>query len=172
MTNVSVQDLEALIEQFRRNEWREMHLRVGDVELFLSADGIARLPQRVRESSATPASTSTALVAAPGTATSVAAPSCAVNSHADKLAAEVPLGWIQIRAPSLGSFYRAPNPGAPPFADIGARVSPESELCVIEVMKLFTTMRAGVAGVVREVYSKDGDLVEYDQPLFLIEPDA
>jgi biotin carboxyl carrier protein len=77
-----------------------------------------------------------------------------------------------VRAPSLGTFYSAPKPGAPKFADVGAQVEAQSELCLIEVMKLFTTMRAGIAGVVREIHVKDGDLVEFDQPLFLIEPNA
>ena len=84
----------------------------------------------------------------------------------------VPPGWVQIRAPSLGTFYRAPKPGAPKFVEVGATVTPESDLCLIEVMKLFTTLRSGVSGTVREVYVQDGELVEFDQPLFLIQPNA
>jgi acetyl-CoA carboxylase biotin carboxyl carrier protein len=163
VSNILVQDLEALIEQFKRSDWREMHLRMGDVELFLSADGSARLPERAREGLA-PANAAPIAVAAQSQLTS--------GSPATPAVASVPAGWIQVRAPSLGSFYRAPKPGAPSFADIGARVTVDSELCLIEVMKLFTTMRSGVGGIVREVYAKDGDLVEFDQPLFLIEPDA
>ena len=173
MSSIKVQDLEALIEQFKRSEWREMHLRMGDVELFLSADGAARLPERVREAAAPASAVPLATVAAAATATATAAQNHASPvGQATATAAVVPAGWIQVRAPSLGSFYRAPKPGAPSFADIGARVTPDTELCLIEVMKLFTTMRSGVGGIVREVYAKDGELVEFDQPLFLIEPDA
>jgi acetyl-CoA carboxylase biotin carboxyl carrier protein len=86
--------------------------------------------------------------------------------------ADAPAGWTIIKAPSLGTFYRAPKPGAPVFTDIGARVTGDTELCLIEVMKLFTTLRAGISGTVAEIYAKDGDLVEFDQPLFLIEPHA
>lgn len=160
MSSIKVQDIEALIEQFKRSEWREMHLRMGDVELFLSADGSARLPDRAREAAVQTVAAAPAAVAPTN------------HSVAPSPASTVPAGWVQVRAPSLGSFYRAPKPGAPAFADIGARVTPDSELCLIEVMKLFTTMRAGVGGIVREVYAKDGELVEFDQPLFLIEPDA
>lgn len=75
-----------------------------------------------------------------------------------------------VKAPSLGTFYRAPKPGAAPFVATGSTIGADSELCLIEVMKLFTTLRAGTAGTIREIYASDGDLVEYDQPLFLVEP--
>jgi acetyl-CoA carboxylase biotin carboxyl carrier protein len=55
---------------------------------------------------------------------------------------------------------------------LGQRVTPETEICLVEVMKLFTTVRAGVTGIVRKLLVADGDLVEFDQPLFYIEPDA
>lgn len=93
----------------------------------------------------------------------VAAPTTAART-------DIPDGWTMVRAPSLGTFYRAPKPGAAPFVAIGSKVGADSELCLIEVMKLFTTLRAGTAGAIREIYASDGDLVEYDQPLFLVEP--
>ncbi len=65
-----------------------------------------------------------------------------------------------------------PEAGSPPFVAVGQRVSADTEVCIVEVMKLFTTVRAGVAGTVRDVLVKDSDLVEFDQPLILIEPDA
>ena len=77
-----------------------------------------------------------------------------------------------MRAPNLGTFYRAPKPGAPPYVKIGQHVDAETELCLIEVMKLFTTVLAGVSGVVRQVLVEDAELVEFDQALFLIEPAA
>ena len=75
-----------------------------------------------------------------------------------------------VRAPNLGTFYRAPKPGAPPYVAVGQKVEAATEVCLIEVMKLFTSVRAGVAGTVREVLAEDAQLVEFDQPLFLIEP--
>ena len=63
----------------------------------------------------------------------------------------------------------APKPGAKPYVEIGQRVQPDTDVCVIEVMKLFTSVQAGVTGVVRQVLVKDAELVEFDQPLFLIE---
>ena len=80
-----------------------------------------------------------------------------------------PAGHVTIRAGSLGTFYMAPKPGAKPYVEIGQRVQPDTDVCVIEVMKLFTSVQAGVTGVVRQVLVKDAELVEFDQPLFLIE---
>jgi biotin carboxyl carrier protein len=75
-----------------------------------------------------------------------------------------------IRAPNLGTFYRAPKPGAPPYVEVGQRVEPDSEVCLIEVMKLFAPVRAGLAGVVREIRARDGEMVEFDQALIVVEP--
>lgn len=158
MTTISIRDLEALIEQFRRSDWREMHLRIGDTELFLSADGQARLPERAVAPASNTVAPKTATVAA-----SVAAPA---------ELATLPASWVQVRAPSIGTFYSAPQPGAPRFVEVGARVAPDTEMCLVEVMKLFTTVRAGCAGTVRQVLVNDAELVEFDQPLFVIEPDA
>ena len=75
-----------------------------------------------------------------------------------------------MRAPNLGTFYRAPKPGAAPYVTVGQTVDADTEVCLIEVMKLFTSVLAGVEGTVRKVLVEDAELVEYDQPLFLIEP--
>jgi acetyl-CoA carboxylase biotin carboxyl carrier protein len=78
-------------------------------------------------------------------------------------------GLSEVRAPLLGTFYRAPKPGAAPFVEVGARVEPDSIVGIIEVMKLMNTVRAGVAGVVREIRARDGELVEYGEALLLID---
>lgn len=169
MSSISTQDIEAIVDQFQRGDWREMHLRIGDVELFLSKDGNARLPDRSGAPAPAPAQAPAPAIAGPAAApVGHGAPAVAAAAPVGA----VPAGWVQIKAPSLGTFYRAPKPGAPKFVEVGAAVTPESDLCLIEVMKLFTTLRAGVSGTVREVYVQDGELVEFDQPLFLIQPNA
>jgi acetyl-CoA carboxylase biotin carboxyl carrier protein len=69
----------------------------------------------------------------------------------------------------LGTFYRAPKPGAASFVEIGQAVVPETELCLVEVMKLFTTLRAGMTGIIRQILVSDGEMIETGQPLFVIE---
>ncbi|HEX4599672.1 MAG TPA: acetyl-CoA carboxylase [Burkholderiaceae bacterium] len=74
----------------------------------------------------------------------------------------------KVTAPLLGTFYRAPKPGAQPFVDVGAQVEIDSIIGIIEVMKLMNTVRAGVRGTVIEVLAQDGTLVEYGQVLLRV----
>jgi acetyl-CoA carboxylase biotin carboxyl carrier protein len=75
-----------------------------------------------------------------------------------------------IDAPMLGTFYRAEAPGASPFVDVGAKVSPDTTVCLIEVMKMMNSIPAGVAGTIVEVCAENAALVEFGQPLFRVEP--
>lgn len=76
-----------------------------------------------------------------------------------------------IRSPTLGSFYRAPSPGAPPFVKIGDRVAIGQALGLVEVMKLFNTIEADIAGIVVAIHAEDGALVEHDQVLLTVRVD-
>ena len=78
--------------------------------------------------------------------------------------------WRSVTAPNLGTFYRSPKPGSAPFVEIGDVVAADTEICLLEVMKLFTSVTAGVAGVVRAIVARDAELVEGGQILFHIEP--
>jgi acetyl-CoA carboxylase biotin carboxyl carrier protein len=75
-----------------------------------------------------------------------------------------------IDAPMLGTFYRAEAPGAAPFVDVGSHVSPETTVCLIEVMKMMNSIPAGVEGTIIEVCAENAALVEFGQPLFRVEP--
>ena len=70
----------------------------------------------------------------------------------------------------VGVFYRAPNPGAPAFVNVGDTVFPEQTLCLIEAMKLFNELKSEVAGTVRAIHIENGQPVEFGQLLFEIEP--
>lgn len=76
----------------------------------------------------------------------------------------------QIKAPMLGIFYRASKPGAPPFVEVGDYVTEEDTVCIIEVMKLFNSIKAGVRGRVVKILVENNSMVEYDQPLFFVDP--
>jgi acetyl-CoA carboxylase biotin carboxyl carrier protein len=158
-----IADLELLIEDFKRSGLRELHGRYGDLEVYLSQDadapGLDGPRQRV---SAGPAA-GPAFPAAAGHS-AAAAPAAAAAERA------WPVGAAVVRAPYLGTFYRAPKPGAAPYVEIGASVAADSELCLVEVMKLFTAVRAGATGTVAEVLATDGELVQGGQPLFVIVP--
>jgi acetyl-CoA carboxylase biotin carboxyl carrier protein len=153
MSEIKPRDVEALLEMFEASDWREMKLRVEGLELFVSKTSGAR---------------ATAFAEAPARA----APAPVAAPAAKPRPSGAPEHWIAVRAPNLGTFYRAPKPGAPPFVEVGQHVEPTTEVCLIEVMKLFTTVFAGVSGTIRRVLAEDAELVEFDQALLLIEPDA
>jgi acetyl-CoA carboxylase biotin carboxyl carrier protein len=75
----------------------------------------------------------------------------------------------EIRAPMVGTFYRAPSPNAAPFVELGAKVKKGQPLCIIEVMKLFTTIYADADGEVVSIGAENGELVEYGRLLFVLE---
>jgi acetyl-CoA carboxylase biotin carboxyl carrier protein len=78
-------------------------------------------------------------------------------------------GFIAIKAPMLGAFYSAPKPGAAPFVKAGQWVSEGDSLCIIEVMKLFNTVKANIRGRIARICAENGQMVEYQQTLFLVE---
>jgi acetyl-CoA carboxylase biotin carboxyl carrier protein len=155
-------ELEVLIEEFRQSGLRELHARCGDLEVYLSQDSDASGLDAPRVSVAAPAAHAVPVATASSAAPVSAAPSSAPAA---------PEGSVLVTAPYLGTFYRAPKPGAPAYVEIGGSVSTESEVCLVEVMKLFTAVRAGVAGKVVQVLASDGDLVSAGQPLFAIQPE-
>lgn len=79
-------------------------------------------------------------------------------------------GQIEVRAPMVGTLYLGPSPDEPPFVEQGDHVERGAPLCLIEVMKLFTTIESMVAGRITEILADDATLVEYSQPLFVIDP--
>jgi acetyl-CoA carboxylase biotin carboxyl carrier protein len=77
---------------------------------------------------------------------------------------------VAIESPMVGTFYASSSPESPPFATIGTNVRPETTVCIIEAMKVFTEIPAGVSGKIVEVLAKDKQPVEFGQPLFRVEP--
>lgn len=115
------------------------------------------------------------LVARPPAPENPRAPAPSVSTTAPKLSPPpveepVPEGTIAIRAPMLGTFYRSPAPGEKPFVEVGQRVSANDTVCLIEVMKLFNSIRAGVDGIVVKILCENAALVEYNQVMVLVEP--
>jgi oxaloacetate decarboxylase alpha subunit len=81
-------------------------------------------------------------------------------------------GLVDVTAPMVGTVYRAPEPDAPPFVDVGSRVEVGAQLCIIEVMKLMNAVSAEVAGTVAEVCVESGSAVQYGDVLFRIRVDG
>jgi acetyl-CoA carboxylase biotin carboxyl carrier protein len=91
-----------------------------------------------------------------------------VNAPADAPASPVVPDGHVVKAPMVGTFYRAPNPGSPPFVELGQAVKEGEPLCIIEAMKLLNEIEADKSGVVKAILVESGAPVEFGQPLFLI----
>jgi acetyl-CoA carboxylase biotin carboxyl carrier protein len=106
-------------------------------------------------------------VAAP--APGAAAPAPAAASPAEIAAADASK-YITVRSPMIGTFYRSASPDKPLFVNVGDEIKPGSVLCIIEAMKLFNEIESEVSGRVVKILVDNASPVEYDQPLFLVEP--
>ncbi|MBS4217191.1 acetyl-CoA carboxylase biotin carboxyl carrier protein [Bacillus sp. FJAT-49711] len=78
--------------------------------------------------------------------------------------------YLQVVSPMVGTFYQSPSPDNPAYVQTGSQVSADTVVCIVEAMKLFNEIEAEVDGEIVEVLVKDGELVEYGQPLFLVKP--
>lgn len=148
--NLTYDDLVQIVELVKStSQFSEFRLKVGDIEVSLKrANGEARpamaapAPQRSTE---------------PVPVEARKAVSVSENLHA-------------VKAPMVGTFYRAPAPDKPPFVEVGQSVEPDTIVCIIEVMKLMNSIEAGVRGVVKEIAVHNGAPVEFGQALMGIEP--
>ena len=177
--DLDLEELAAVIEQLDKTEFTDFSFEKGDFRLRVSrgghfADAVPGVP-----SPHTPPQAAHDAAASPAAAASPQ-PSPAAPAHTLRAvpapAAQAPstheAGHAVVTAPMLGTFYSSPKPGSPAFVAVGDTVEPDAVVCIVEVMKLMNSVQAGVSGTVTEVYAKDGDLVEFGQPLFAVRESA
>jgi acetyl-CoA carboxylase biotin carboxyl carrier protein len=153
-----------LIESSSR--FGELHLKVGDVEIELRAKAAVDHPQAGRDEVA-------AQVAVQGGEVSNFVPiALAEIARSAAPAQQFREGSVLIRSPTIGTFYRAPEPGAKPYVEVGSRVKPDTTVCIIEVMKLMSSLPAEHNGVITHILVDDARLVEAEQVLMVIDPTA
>jgi acetyl-CoA carboxylase biotin carboxyl carrier protein len=152
--DLSHDDVQNILRIIDASSLEELHLEIGEFTLVVRKRG-------VRGNGASPA------VAETGDEAVRAAAPAAGARPAPRLARP---GMVEVRAPMVGTFYRSPAPAAPPFVEVGAKVEPDDVVCIIEVMKLMNSIHAGRRGRVVEILAENGELVEYGQPLVVIEP--
>ena len=99
-----------------------------------------------------------------------AAPAPAAPAAPEAAPADDDSKYVSIKSPMIGTFYRKPSPDKPSFVNVGDDVSADTVVCMIEAMKLFNEIEAEITGKIVKVLVDDGDPVEYDQPLFLVDP--
>jgi acetyl-CoA carboxylase biotin carboxyl carrier protein len=148
----TIKDLVALM---RRHDLSEIDLTMGD--------------QRIRLRRGSRVVTAAPVAFPPATISPTPAP--AVSPNAAPATKEKPgRHLVEIKSETPGTFYAKPEPDKPPFVTKGSRVKPETVVGLIEAMKLFTEIPAGVAGVIEEILAENGQAVEYGQVLFRVDP--
>jgi len=158
---LSEDDVLHILKLIDESNFDYFQLEVGELKITVSKGEPIPLGN-----TAQPVAMSAAPAAAPAPKP---APAPAATAAAPK-AALIPAGHLAITAPLLGTFYVAPEPGAPPFVQVGQQVTEDTTCGLIEVMKVFNSVRAGVKGTVVEVVAANGGFVEFGQPLIIVKP--
>ena len=161
--DLSKDDVLKILKMIDESGYDDVRLEVGDFKLHVQKQGAAQ--HAPSEAPARVASPVSSVAPQQSTAPAAAPPAAAAEEV-------VPAGMIAVRSPMLGTFYRAPSPGEKPFVEVGSRVTPDETVCLVEVMKLFNSIKAGVAGRVARILVENGSMVEHAQLLILIEPDT
>jgi len=157
------------------SDFNELHLEMGDLKLTVMKGGHGgSVQQRDRSELANQLNKATVQA---DTETAVKEKvqeekAEAQGRHAGDVSIVEEEGLIPIKAPMIGMFYRKSEPDAPPYVDIGSFVEEDTTVCLLEVMKVFNAVRAGVRGYIRKVCAESSELVEYGQTLFLVEPEG
>jgi len=136
---------------------------------LLEESGIAEIEIHEGEESVRISRHAAATAAAPVAIAAAPAPVAAAAPTAEAAPAEEKIEGHVLNSPMVGSFYRAPSPGASTFVEVGSKVSVGDTLCIIEAMKLLNQIEADKGGTIKAILVENGQPVEYNQPLFIIE---
>ncbi len=180
LQGLSYPELLQLVELVKSSsQFSEFRFRSGDVEIELrrgnSGSRSEATPAGERSDTTIgdgPESPAPAHAPAAEKSPAPASPASPASSAPRRERAQaVPEPGTIIRSPMVGTFYRAPEPGAAPFVEVGAKVEPDTRVCIIEVMKLMNSIPAGCQGTVTQILVEDGEAVEYGQALLVIGAD-
>ena len=154
--SLNPQEIRQILDALEASDWDEAVVTVGDVSISVARGGAtitAAQPLAPASPAAVPQRPDP-VAAAPVAAAPVAAPT----------------GGVDVPSPTVGLFWRAPQPGAPPFVEVGQVVQLGEVLCIVEVMKLMYNVTAEVAGTVVAIHVENAQAVEFNQPLMTILP--
>ena len=158
LTNEDVQDILQLVNV---SSFNVLNLQTDRFKLSLRRSGDGEWTQSAQELSAPNLMTAAAVRTEP--AAPVVAP---------KAAAAAEDGLVDIRTPLLGTFYRSPKPGSPPFVEIGSRVDKDTVVAIVETMKLMNSVYAGVCGTIAEICLGDADFADHEAVLMRVRPEG
>lgn len=167
--DLDLEELAAVIELLDKADFTDFRYEKGDLRIAVRRGGPPLegpppppTPEPARNAARVAGPVNPAPLAAPASAAPAAPASTEPGVGGD--------GTVLVRSGMLGTFYRSPKPGDPPFVEVGDKIEPDSVVGIVEVMKLMNSVSAGVAGEIVAVHAQNGDLVEFDQPLFSVRP--
>lgn len=165
---MDLKEIQNLIKFVARSGAAEVNLETEDFKIVIKTENAMRAEGAVPQVISVPQ----ASVAAPAPAASAPAPAPSAPAPAAQpaAAAEDDSKYVTIKSPMIGTFYRRPSPDKDLFVNVGDEVSKGSVVCIIEAMKLFNEIESEISGKIVKVLVDDQSPVEYDQPLFLVDP--
>ncbi len=158
---MDIKEIQNLIKFVSKSEVAEVNLKLKDFEIKIKNIGgqtVSYAPQPMMQAP---------IAVAPQTPQPVAVAEAPVSTAAP---AEDLSKYVTVKSPMIGTFYRSSGPGKDPFVSVGDNVSVGSVLCIVEAMKLFNEIESEVSGKIVKILVDDASPIEYDQPLFLIDP--
>ncbi|WP_109832221.1 acetyl-CoA carboxylase biotin carboxyl carrier protein [Reichenbachiella versicolor] len=158
---MKVKEIRDLIDFLADSGLEEVNIETEEFKIKVKRSNEAQIVETV----AAPVVAAPAPVAAPVPAAAPAPAPAAVESPA-------PAGnnYIEVKSPMIGTFYKAANPESPNFVNVGDKISAGDTVCIIEAMKLFNEIESEVSGTIVKILAENAAPVEYDQPLFLVDP--
>ncbi len=175
--DISERDITGLIQAVQQSDVTRFHLVTSECEIYISRsdDEFDRSPigAAVPDAPTRAGAPAPAAVAEPApvaVAPALVAPVPVVQGGGEPV--DDSAGLVVVTAPMIGIFYCAPEPGADPYITVGSLVQKDTTVGLVEAMKLFTAVEAGIDGTVEEILVANGDYVEYGQPLVRVRPTA
>lgn len=172
-SKLSYRDIVEILNILNSSQCRELHLKFGDlvIDFVRERENETATHEAPPPQQATPERTIDDQTPPTASASGVQATAASQQSTSPNTSSNgIPEHHILVKAPMVGTFYRAPEPGAPPFVEVGQEVSEDDTVCIIEVMKLMNSVPAGMEGTVSRTFVENGEPVEYGQPLMAIDP--
>lgn len=159
---MNLNEIQDLIKFVAKSGVSEVEIEQKDFKIVIKSEKV-RPEQQIIVQSAAPAALPVSAPAAAAPAPVSAPPAAAAPSSDDSK-------YITVKSPMIGTFYRSSGPDKEPFINVGESISKGDTLCIIEAMKLFNEIESEVSGKIVKVLVDDASPVEYDQPLFLVDP--
>jgi acetyl-CoA carboxylase biotin carboxyl carrier protein len=153
--------LEQMVRLMAAHDLSAMEVHDGDKRVVLHRGPVAQ---------AGPAVYTLGPAAAPAATAGAPASTPAAAAAASAVAAAEEASFVAIKSPMVGTFYAAPSPDSKPFVSVGTSIDEETDVCVIEAMKVFNNIKAETRGTVARILVTNGQTVEYGQTLFLVKP--